>query len=370
MRGWRYPLDPEPEEVLVQQTLRSRRESSRRFVQAAGTVARVIGGNLQAPASSLSAQFSMVEARRSDLTIHQQQERFCYDFLKAILLWLDSGVGRLIEGFTRPADIPATSKAASRLPIPEDEASSEAIDDFLIPYLLQLADDEAIVNIETNRFEADEERQLFENERTAVLAFAAAVRRPFADLSSDMDDEDTQDRQTAHRFWACAVARGVLLNAAKSLRFVDVDRAFGGLGKPSREDLAIESRLNLLHPHEEEAEDELSVRAIELAAEEMDEDIVEQQTVDIEDNDTTSDEEEDDEEASLSDSSSEADEEDGVPNLGVPRYIYTAAFERRRLKSGVESDVPCSKPFRSYSGHCNTRTVKDVNYFGKIILTQ
>ena len=73
-----------------------------------------------------------------------QQEHFGYDFLKAILLWLESGIGKLIEGFTRPEEMIPTVKAAQRLPIPEAEASTEAIDEYLIPYLLQRAEDRPV----------------------------------------------------------------------------------------------------------------------------------------------------------------------------------------------------------------------------------
>lgn len=382
MRGWRYPLDPGPEQIYEQQKLRYHRESSRRFVQAAGTLARAIIGGSTVPAGPLAAHFTSVEARRSDLAV-RQQELFSYEFLKSILLWLDSGVGRLIEGFTRPEDMPTTSKAASRLPISESEAGSEAVDEILVPYLLQLASDRPIVNVETNRFEADTERQLFENESAAVFAFAAAVRKPFADLSSAGGEIDTQDRITACRFWASEVARGVLLNATRGLKFADVDRAFGGLGHATREATTDESRINLLHPHDED--EEVNVRTIDMTDDSgqtavalmVDDTESQQQREGIsesndDDDAVTSDEEEEedeeeDDETSLSESSSDPDEEDGVPNLGVPRFIYTAAFERQRLKSGVEPDVFCAKPFRNYTGHSNTRTVKDVNYFGKSV---
>jgi len=182
MREWRYPMEPSPEQVRQQQTLRRNRESARRFVQGAGTLARMLGGKLQTPSgvSPMMAHFTSVEMRSNDLSI-TTQELFGYDFLKAILLWLESGIGRLIEGFTRTAEMPPTVKAAQRLPIPESEASTEAIDEFLIPHLLRLAGDKPIVNVEANRFEVDEHRQLFASERSAVLAFAAAVKIPFAD---------------------------------------------------------------------------------------------------------------------------------------------------------------------------------------------
>ena len=47
IKHWRYPINPEKEEVILQKTLRANRDSSRRFVQAAGTISRLLGGKLQ-----------------------------------------------------------------------------------------------------------------------------------------------------------------------------------------------------------------------------------------------------------------------------------------------------------------------------------
>ncbi|GIZ39897.1 hypothetical protein CKM354_000326000 [Cercospora kikuchii] len=382
-RAWTYPLDPEPIQVNAQQTMRYIRESARRFVQAAGTLSRVLGASID---EESIASFTSVEVRLSELPV-QQHERFSYDFLRAILLWLESGIGRLIEGFTRAAHVPATSKAASRLPIAEEEASSEAVDEILIPYLLQLACDRPIVNVEVNQFETESNRLLFESERAAVLAFADAVRKPFADLSSPT--EGSQNRQAAHQFWARSVAPGVLLNAGAVIKFVTLDRALGGRGRQNQEASVEEARIDLLLPDTHRFENDLTLPNLdfmdashwphqESENEDADHSSDEQITVEVDDNGSSNDEdadgehdedddedqEEEEDDESQSDSSSEADEEDGVPNLGIPRYIYRSAFERRKLKSQVEPDVPTSASTRSYRGHCNLRTVKDVNYFG------
>lgn len=399
MRDWGYPLNPEQDQVFVQRTLRRNRESCRRFVQAAGTLSRVLGGRLQTPSSSgtspMMAQFAEVEVRNSDLEL-TIKERFGYDFLKAILLWLESGVGRLIEGFTRPEQ--ATRKAGWRLPIPEYDATVEAIDEYLIPYLHGLASDEPIVNLDANQFEVDANQVVF-TEQKAVQAFAAAVKMPFADLSAGIVDAEgegsiqTQDRQTAHRFWARKVARGVLLRVADGLNHVFVDRAFGGLGREIREASTGEERLGLLSEGDEEEEEHMQgVEVIDAEGSVVDganaEDIAslaravtdeEDDEDDDEDNDDDNesdnehdydepDEDDDDEDAdedTQSDTSSAPSEEDGVPNLGRgPRSIYGSAFSRRNLRSYVEASTPCSAPTRQYRGHCNVRTVKDVNYFG------
>ncbi|KAK6405438.1 hypothetical protein LTR95_018765, partial [Oleoguttula sp. CCFEE 5521] len=96
---WTYPMDPTPSEVSKQHILRLDRESTRRLVQTAGVLSRVLGGRLQTPSgttSPLVVPFTAVEARRNDLP-PSQAELFGHDFLKAITLWLDSGLGRLIE---------------------------------------------------------------------------------------------------------------------------------------------------------------------------------------------------------------------------------------------------------------------------------
>ncbi|EME49597.1 hypothetical protein DOTSEDRAFT_49827 [Dothistroma septosporum NZE10] len=421
MRDWGYPMDPQPDSVYLQRRLRRQRESTRRFMQGAGTLARVLGGKPQKPpgnASPMLGQFFTIETRDSELPLSGNEE-FLYDFLKALLLWLESGVGRLIEGFTRPGDMPSGRKASHRLPIPADDAGPEAIDEFLVPYLLSKAGDEPVISVESNRFATEENRRLFASQKAAVLAFAAAVKVPFADLSSAVvlaeggASMQAQSRSAAHTFWGRKAARGLLLAAAEGLNFVVVDRAFGGLGRVIREmaaEEAIDAMLN-----EEDSEEEEAMSAVEvvdangdvldgatasdisLAAREARQresnidggdspevEVTEDDPLDMrvhpaddddDDNDADNDNDNDGEplvdeyengsedEADQSDSSSEPDEEDGVPNI-APRYMYRTGFERRKLRPKVEAETPCSAPTRSYRGHCNVRTVKDVNYFG------
>ncbi|RMY62493.1 hypothetical protein D0863_10948 [Hortaea werneckii] len=306
MREWRYPVDPEPEDVIYQQTLRRNRESSRRFVQASGTLARVLGGKLRTGGSvpsSLLTHFTTVQARSNDLE-PDRKEVFGYDFLKAILLWLESGVGNLIEGFTRPSEMLPTVKAAKRLPIPEAEASTESVDEYLIPYLLRLASDDHVVNVEANRFLTDEERQLFPTEKAAVLAFAQALKIPFEDLSSAVvlaEGEgrvQAQDRATAQGFWGRKVGRGVLHSAAHGVNFVYVDRAFGGLGRVVRTAEEAEAALEGIGG-DVAGEDERAVESVEVTG-----------------------------------------------------------------ASGEDIDGATAEDVAEAIRHCNVRTVKDVNYFG------
>jgi nuclear receptor interaction protein len=425
MRDWGYPIDPLPNDVVYQQTLRRNRESGRRFVQAAGTLARALGGKMQTPSgatSPLMSQFSTIETRANDLPL-SQSEHFGYDFLKAILLWLESGVGRLLEGFTRPDDMSPSSKAAGRLPIPESDATPEAIDDILVPYLLSFARDKPIANVEANRFEHEGTRHLFASEQSAVLAFAAAVKIPFTDLSSGdahaeiADPMQAQHRQTAFRFWGLKAARGVLINAAEGVNYVFVDRAFGGLGRVVREAAEEEEAMESISEGEDEpivdaqvverytddaaaspsadtttptmeesrtiAEREAMHEAVsaDLVAEMMqqseDEPMGEEEedseSDGIDDNDEynevfdSEDGFQDDEDGDEDDDESSEpgeDDDDDVPNNGLPRFMYRSAFERRRIREKVASHVPCSSHTRVYRGHCNVKTVKDVNFFG------
>jgi DDB1- and CUL4-associated factor 6 len=406
MRDWRYPMEPSQHQVGVQQALRRDRESTRRFVQTSGTLARVLGGRLRTGSSGpspLLAHFYSVEARSNDL-MPPEKDWFAYDFIKAILLWLESGVGRLIEGFTRPAEMLPGVKAAGRLPIPESDAGTEAIDEYLIPYLLRLASDDRVIDLEANRFEIDENRELYPTSKAAVLAFAAAVKIPFADVSSSValaeegnESFQSQDRQAAMKLWGRKIARGVLYNAAEDLDLNAVDRAFGGVGgylQESRREEEEEAIRNIeLLGAGGSVEGEATAEALadaareargrgETADEELAEPASERARIADEDRvpsdaDDEDDEEEEDEgdvfipvqneeysDEYEDDESSDPDEEDGVPNTGLPRFMYTSAFERRRKKERVEAHVPCYCPTRVYRGHCNVRTVKDVNYFG------
>lgn len=382
MRQWSYPLNPEPDQVYLQQTLRRTRENCRRFVQAAGTLSRVLGGRLQTPVLSgtsvMMIHFTEIEIKNSDLEL-TVKERFGYDFIKAILLWLESGVGRLIEGFTRPEQ--TARKAGSRLPIPETDATVEAIDEYLIPYLDGLASHEPIVNLDANQFEVDDNQVVF-TEKEAVQAFAAAVRMPFADLSAGIVEAEgegyirTQDRQTAHRFWARKVARGVLLRVSEGLNHAFVDRAFGGLGRVISATSAGESRLGLLGGDDEEADVHLS--SVEVVDQEVNVvdganagDIASAAQAIVDDDDEEDEngddvefgfedenyDDEDNDNDTQSDTSSDPSDIDGVLNFG-------SGFSRRNLRPYVEASTPCSAPTRQYRGHCNVRTVKDVNYFG------
>jgi nuclear receptor interaction protein len=75
-------------------------------------------------------------------------------------------------------------------------------------------------------------------------------------------------------------------------------------------------------------------------------------------NEGDSEEDGDDDESDSDDDDGDTDETEDETHgrLFVP---YSA-----RRREEVESHVPCSSHMNVYKGHCNIKTVKDVNYFG------
>ncbi|PVH97813.1 WD40 repeat-like protein [Periconia macrospinosa] len=402
-RSWRYPVDPSPVDVALQNKLRDTRSTYRRFVQATGTLARVLGGQLQTPGDSqgtIAQYFTVIQPAPNERAL-PRHEHFAYDFLKAILLWLDSGVGALIDGFS-------SRNVTYRLPIPAD-ADLDAIDDILIPHLLQLASDDRVVDVDANRFETDDNRVLFSSEKAAVIAFSRALKIPFADLTGtdrslddEAEEEPTQDRAAAVRRWALKVGRGVLLNASRNLRFFTIDRAYGGrgIGDPSIQASEREHRQSQTDVHLPESNDVEEYEALvneawarNAAAQEdiasssralAEEDLPTQTEIDVdheaeaednEDNDESesdevNDNEESDGDLDPSDPEGYEDDDDDVEEPGLTRtqsgrILWRSDFDRSYLRERVEANVPCAPHTRVYSGHCNIRTVKDVNFFGQ-----
>jgi nuclear receptor interaction protein len=403
-RTWGYPVDPDPVDVAVQNKLRDDRAASRRFVQAAGTLSRVMGGQLLTGSSStsdamLAQYFASIQhaPRERELPRHEQ---FGYDFLKAILLWLDSGPGAVIEGFS-------SRSGGDRLPIPQD-SDMDAIEDVLIPYLMDLASEDAIVNVDVSKFMTDDIRVLFPTEIDAVRAFARAVQIPFADLTGDEDEDDedkpefqNQNRDTAKLKWGHQIARGVLLNASRNIKFAFVDRAFGGRGISDASIRAEERALKEQQEDIDTAEDEIEQLSAEIARadaigeleaavpgssaehvpseledlldeeDEEDEEETEEEMIVEDEEEDEEDEEEDEDEDSDGDMEEESEEEEsdsddeGLRRTRSGRMLWRSDFGRRRYqRANVERDILCAPHTRVFIGHCNVKTVKDVNYFG------
>lgn len=420
-RSWRYPVNPHHEDIILQQTLRTNRASSRRFVQAAGTLARMLGGRIQtaSPTSSPALDmFQEIGAAPHEGLNPSEGEIFNYDFLKAIILWLEGGPQALLQGFKRPQ---GQRNHNQRFPVP-DSAELSGIDEWLIPYLLGLATGKAIPNLYASRFERDETRKIFDTDTAAVIAFANAVRMPLEDLSSaivptlgNAGDEPRpyiQGKKTATKYWAFKVGRGLLMNAGEGVNFQFVDTAFGGLGTAQTEEGKVQEDVD---PKEEEDVVEgvslikrsggaSASRGTAASPERMmespggDEDMAVDTSpspsvrtsgsdIDIEDAGSDADviliddlhneiaEHMADEDANEDDSdhddndggdsdADDDDDDDGDITAEERQFMFQSASARGKLREKVENGVPCYSHSRQYRGHCNVKTVKDANFFG------
>lgn len=419
-RSWRYPVNPVHEDILLQQTLRANRDSSRRFVQAAGTLARNLGGVIQTASLVPSPALEMFqEIGATPYESHNPSEReiFNYDFLKAIILWLDGGPQALLQGFKRPTK---ERKHNPRFPIPVG-ADLSGIDEWLVPYLLGLATGKAIPNLDASRFERDQTRKIFETDTSAVIAFANAVRMPLEDLSSAIvsmpgsaDDGPRpyiQNKRTAMKYWAFKVGRGLLMNAGEGINFQFADTAFGGLGTAQTEE---EKTQDDIDPDEEEdvvegislikrsgkastsrgaatsadgmtespvASDDMAVDASSspsMRASGDDTDIEGPKTERVLEDDLHDEiaehmanfdaEHMADEDANGDDENEDSDaddnDDDGDITAEERQFMFQSASSRGKLRETVENGVPCYSHTRQYRGHCNVKTVKDANFFG------
>lgn len=416
---WSYPVAPGELEVAYQNTLRSNRESAIRFIQAAGTLSRLLGGDLPIKRQSALARFAQIRPAPNEKPIQRVSEQFSYDFLKAITLWLSSGPGALIEGFSRES---ARSVITRRFPCPEG-SSIEAIDEHLVPYLMSLAmATTPIYDLSASPFEVDENRKVFSSEKAAVQAFARAVRMPFDDVishdeSSSNSESKSQSRTAALRFWGFRVGRSVLLNAAEDVNHAFIDQAFGGSGTTPadvrRQERALARRFQDIDTEDEDAElDGAETRHVDQSIDEDEDDVMldveeteetEEATLDLaegvvrwnendehaaqytlnateyqemletmlgveenedvyEDLDGDEDEESDDDEDNDNDSNSDSDSDSSTSHTSNPALFTSRAT--RHASHNLHSSLPILPPLRTFTGHCNVKTVKDVNFFG------
>ena len=400
MRTWRYPLNPGPDVVRIQRSLRRNRESAWRFVQAAGTLSRFLGGEVQNSPEEGSRidmfQQIMPAPGESDSIEADPDKQFGYDFLKAILLWLEGGREALLAGFKRD---PAHRRNHTRFPIPED-ANEEGIEFFLIPYLQNLACDNAVVDVDASRFEHDSNRIIFASQHAALISFMSAINLPLEDLGraaartdSDEPPEPSNvralDQAVAKRFWALKVGRGLLMEAGTGVNYEFVNRAFGGLSATVEDDDDSDSAPELERsqddaeavveedpiqdisvvasapPENMDAEDEASTEDPSsdrdadglLGDLNAGSDSSDSESESDSDSDDDDDGDEDDEMGMLDDGSDEDSPEAG-------ERLLRRCGVRRKRREDVEMDAPCSSHTRVYRGHCNVKTVKDVNFYG------
>lgn len=411
-RSWRYPVNPLHEDIVLQQTLRANRGSSRRFVQAAGTLARMLGGKIQ-PASPIPSP-ALDSVQEIGPAPHEgpnlsERETFNYDFLKAIILWLEGGPQALLQGFKRPQNQP---KHNPRFPVP-DGAKVSGVDEWIIPYLLGLATGKAIPDLDASRFERDETRKMFETDTAAVVAFANAIQMPLENLSTaiapvpgsadDRPRPHVQDKKTATKYWAFKVGRGLLMNAGDGLNFQSTDIAFGGLGiaqteeekaqediDPNAEEDVVEgvslikrsgeastSHGAAANPEETiespvagdrmavDASPSPSVRAsgseidVEDAGSDTDviliDDLHNEIAEHMADEDANEDDEDhDDNDGGDSDADDDDDDDDGDITAEERQFMFQSASARGKLREKVENGVPCESSLPSESSLCET----------------
>ena len=414
IRSWRYPVDPLPEDVMLQQTLRRNRNSLRRYVQAAGTLARMLGGKIQnasrTPSPALDLFEEIVPAPDEGFQ-PLDREIFCHDFLKAIILWLEGGPEALLRGFKRPR---SQRRDTPRFPVPEG-AELFAIDEYIIPYLLNLAGKSAIPDVDASRFVKDEYKIVFETETAAVTAFGNAVKMPLQDLSravvaSSATERNEprrllQDKEVALRYWGFKVGRGLLMNAGEGVNFQFVNTAFGGLGtaqgeegkmqedNESNEEEALVDEVSLLHRPSRALEPDTGAAAEpshtgeDSAMDEAHTPSVQREESDVDIEDAGSDgevilmddlhdeiaermaaeddeDEYEDENNDEGDDSDADDDDDGEITAEERHFMFRSASDRGKLREKVEKNVPCYSHTRKYTGHCNVKTVKDANFFG------
>ncbi|PKY04804.1 wd and tetratricopeptide repeat protein [Aspergillus campestris IBT 28561] len=456
MRDWRYPLNPTCHVVNMQQTLRHNRESSWRFVQAAGTLAKALGADVRETAASddenddddddvdAGEQFDQIRLAPGENNSVDRSAQFGYDFLKSILLFFAGGREAVRAGFQRNS---AARRNQARFPLAA-EADDSAIESVLIPYLQRLAGDDPVVNVDASRFEHDSSRILFPTQQAAVTAFSRVVQLPLEDLGSAASRADpgtgeersdappvrALDRSAAARFWQFKVGRGVLMAAGSGVNYAFVNQAFGGL-RMTVEDESEESEGAVPERSQDDTEatrEEEPIRDVRLMIDggspsgspsdpqsqpghrhettigrmsasgnaEINEDFFEWKSredteVDGEpdgpvEDDDDDDDDDDGEDESEDETSVSEDEEDNLGNLmddssdanddddddltgdydidaddgsGNERLLRNYGFQRTK-RHNVHSDIPCSSHTRVYRGHCNVKTVKDVNYYG------
>ncbi|KAG8526759.1 uncharacterized protein KY384_008188 [Bacidia gigantensis] len=385
--SWKYPMDPMDEDVVLQQTLRGNRNSSQRFVQAAGTLARCLGAKLQA-ASNLPHPallfFQDISPVQPDGPPLMRREIFSYTFLKAILLWLEGGSKALLQGFKKPPD---QRKNASSFPLP-DEADESSIHDLLIPSLLQKAGDTPIPDVDASRFERDETRRLFESEIAAVIAFGNAIKIPLRDLSkADIPAArsglhgslpEAQDQKTALRYWGFKVGRGLLMKAGEGANFQFVDIAFGGLGMakidedkaqedidPDEEEPLIQEASLVRRPRGGKSDGPPAERHTKDADPTPEADIMHESLEHTQEMNSDAETYRRNVEGNTSDEDTDdTDDNDDEPSESEQPSLFQYPLGRSRQRARVEEHVPCHSPTRRYRGHCNVKTVKDANFFG------
>ena len=385
-QSWSYPLNPSPGEVALQRTLRRHRQATWRFVQASGCLAIALGLPSQtrsAESDERSGMFGQIEPAQREGAEICDSERFAYDFLRAITLWLRSGPRAVVDGFRRRPD---EFRDSPRFPLGVKDGP-EVLHTKLVPYLLNLAQDSRpLVKAEPDATDTEETRILFPGQATAVHAFETALRcvelsdgypGACSGTSQGTEPSSNLDLEETRRFWVFEVGRSLLKDVSEDIDYAFVRQAFDGSASSSSEDLAMISDdsepieaetipvtvLNRLPSPSLESstrEDGVSTdgscethRAAAQGTEDEN---------DGPDGSAPSPIEEDGEEEEDCPAENEEDEDDESP----ASYLLGGSFSSKaaRERSTVELDKPFSSHTRVYKGSLNERTVKDCGFSG------
>ena len=411
IRRWTYPINPDPDEVTLQNTLRRNRQASWRFVQAVGCLSNALGGNLQTLTSAPDPRlqrFEYIKPPAHEGRNISRESRFCYEFLKAILCWIGGGREAVLQAFKPPRSGPVES---NRYIVNENET----VDNFvprLHDYLSKLADDEKpVIDLATNRFERSETRHVFPSQRAAVRAFTRVLAEVQLQMRQGLSEDlglqpqvgslkRVMDRGAAARFWGVKVGRSLLMEAAEGVTFDFVNRAFGGLRlhvpsteaerpqadvDPAEDDRVIEAidvvtsrrETSVIAADTEGTQNDgrpsvatQSTRETNGDSMHSDHDLTSPPTVTVEDVDEAlerAEESESDRNGGPGDESSgdDTDSDEEADNTPIQSFSRRrVAYGRSQERSRVNMHVPYSSHTRVYKGHCNTRTVKDVNFYG------
>jgi DDB1- and CUL4-associated factor 6 len=217
--------------------------------------------------------------------------------------------------------------------------------------------------------------------------------RPNGESSSEGSPKEISTpwiyKRDACRFWGFKVGRALLMDAGEGVNFAFVNQAFGGLRLHVESDVEHERSQEDVEPNEEEEEEVVdSVDLVNAASEpgpaksssipqrtttgttngsaQSDVDMAAPTSVAAGDVAAEAEEDADNgNEASDSErEQSDADDDEDDSERTHPLFRRRAAFGRSRERALVNIDVPYSSHTRIYRGHCNTKTVKDVNFYG------
>jgi DDB1- and CUL4-associated factor 6 len=402
-----FPITQSASIIDYEMKLRSDRAKVWRFAQASGTLARVLLGPMSdrnLDQELILHYFDIIRpAPREGNQTLDRHEQFGYDFCKVILLWLESGVGAVLREFS-PESRYYTAGTRSRFPVSKD-AEIDALETQFIPYLSNLATDMAVVYAGHGGAGDDprERIEIFGSEKAAVQALAGAMKQPFSDLQGDDEEEPIEsseeappivpiivNRKAALRFWGHKVCMAVLSNAAIDVNFPFVATAFGNAHSSKRKSTRrrprqvptrpTESRV----PEEQRLLDEESRNSSYVITESEQWTLLSQESYGDGErilnnhSDADDDDDDDDDDNDADNDDNDADEaEDDIQELerAVERALesdedsdsssdesYAAGSRRSKFSAG--KNVPCSSHLRSYQGHCNVETTKDVNFYG------